>query len=637
MPAVVEWFENARACQRAGQLAQALALYRRVVEAAPEHAEAWQLLGDCAYSLGEFTLAVEALQRALRLRPGLAYLHCGLAQALARLGRREEAAEQLGNALRLDPHNAEASMELGVLLAEAGRLAEALPLLQQAARAVPDSAVAQHNLGVALAQAGRKQEAERPLREALRLKPDYADCHGNLGNVLRDLGRPEEALDYFRTAARLRPTLAGAFNNLGLALCEANRHIEAVLMLKHASRLDPKGKESFNNLGQALADLGKWAEAEAAYEQALRLDAGYAEALANLGSCFKEQQRLEEALACYDIALALQPESVSTHYNRSMALLQAGNYAEGWQAYDWRWQRPASPMRPFPHPRWDGSSFAGKTLLLWCEQGMGDNIHFVRYASQVKARGGTVWLECPPELMRLLGSCPGVDRVLAGGEGLPPFDLQIPLMSLPAVFGTTLETVPADIPYLAVEPERVQRWKERLAEVEGFRIGVVWQGNPKFGWDRFRSFPLKALAPLAEVEGVRLVSLQKGPGTEQLLRVKGYMDIMELETNLDEQGAFLDTSAVMQNLDLVVSADTAAAHLAGALGVPVWVAVAAVADWRWGIGKEETPWYPTMRLFRQERLYDWRPVFQRMAEELATGQARRCLACQNVPRPATVT
>jgi hypothetical protein len=256
-------------------------------------------------------------------------------------------------------------------------------------------------------------------------------------------------------------------------------------------------------------------------------------------------------------------------------------------------------MRPFPHPRWDGSSFEDKTLLLWCEQGIGDAVQFVRYAPWVKARGGTVWLECPPEMVPLFASCPGVDRVLPGGVGLPSLDLQIPLMSLPGVFGTTLESVPAEMPYLSAEPARMEKWKERLAGEQGLRVGVVWQGNPRFGRDHFRSFPLAALAPLAAVARVRLVSLQKGPGVEQLRNTAGtaalHFDpsvVLDFGDELDADGAFLDTAAVMLNLDLVVTADTAAAHLAGALGVPVWVAVAAIADWRWGVGHQTTPWYP---------------------------------------------
>jgi tetratricopeptide (TPR) repeat protein len=611
-----EFWERAVDAARAGQWRQAAECCHRLVQAQPENADAWQLLARAAAALGEHTAAAAAYSKALELRPGLADLHCGLGHALAGMGKREQAAEQYRQALRLDPTHAEAAMHCGIGLAQDGRLAEALPLLHQAVAGCPASAVAHHNLGVALAQSGQKEEALHQLSEAVRLDPNYADARCNLGNVLRDLRRHEEAVEHYRKAVQLRPDYAAACCNLGLAYSDTRRHAQAIVMLSHATRLDPTAKESWNNLGLALADVGRFAEAQAAYEQALKIDPRYAEAVANLGSCFKEQGRLEEALAAYELALWLQPDSVSARYNQALALLQAGDYAQGWPAYEWRWQRPASPMRPFPHPRWDGSPLEGKTILLWCEQGVGDGIQFVRYAPLVKARGGTILLECPPGLTRLMGTCPGVDRALPGGEGLPPFDVQIPLMSLPAVFGTTLETVPAEIPYLCAEPQRVQRWKERLAAVEGYRIGVVWQGNPHFGWDHFRSFSLAALAPLAAVEGVRLVGLQKGPGTEQLRGLKGRFDVVDLGEELDADGAFLDTAAVMRNVDLVVSADTAAAHLAGALGVPVWVAVSAVADWRWGIDQDQTPWYPTLRLFRQTRLHDWAGVFDRMASAL---------------------
>jgi tetratricopeptide (TPR) repeat protein len=611
-----EWWDKAVRCARAGQWRQAAECVRRVLQAQPGNADAWQLLASATAALGQHAAAAEAYTKALELRPGLADLHCGLAHALAGLGQPQQAAEQYRQALRLDPDHADAAMHCGIGLAQQGRLAEALPLLRRAVVASPASATAQHNLGVALAQSGQKEEALHHLGEAVRLNPQYADGHANLGNVLHDLKRHEEAVEHYRQAVRLRPDWAAACCNLGLAYSDTRRHAEAILILGHATRLDPAAKEAWNNLGLAYADVGRFAEAQAAYEQALKLDPKYVEALANLGSCCKEQGRLDEALAAYELALWLEPQSVSAQYNRALTLLQKGDYAQGWPAYEWRWTRAASPMRPFPHPRWNGEPLEGKTILLWCEQGVGDGMQFVRYAPLVKARGGTVLLECPPGLTRLMATCPGVDRALPGGEGLPPFDVQIPLMSLPAVFGTTPETVPADIPYLSAEPQRVQRWKERLAEVNGYRVGVAWQGNPRFGWDHFRSFPLAALAPLAAVAGVRLISLQKGPGTEQLRGLKGQFDVVDLGEELDADGAFLDTAAVMQHLDLVVSADTAAAHLAGALAVPVWVAVAAVSDWRWLVGRDDTPWYPTMRLFRQGRLHDWPGVFCRIADDL---------------------
>jgi tetratricopeptide (TPR) repeat protein len=593
---------------------------RPVLQGQPGNADAWELLARATAALGQHAAAAEAYAKALELRPALADLHCGLAHALAGLGQPQQAAEHYRQALRLDPDHADAAMHCGIALAQQGRLNEALPLLRRAVAAFPASATAHHNLGVALARGGHKEEALHHLGEAVRLNPQYADGHANLGNVLRDLKRHEEAVEHYRAAVRLRPDWAAACCNLGLAYSDTRRHAEAIVLLGHATRLDPTSKEAWNNLGLAYADVGRFAEAQAAYEQALKLDPKYVEALANLGSCCKEQGRLDEALAAYELALWLEPESVSAHYNRALTLLQKGDYAHGWPAYEWRWKRAASPMRPFPHPRWDGAPLEGKTILLWCEQGVGDGLQFVRYAPLVKAKGGTVFLECPVGLTHLMATCPGVDRALPGGEGLPPFDVQIPLMSLPAVFGTTPETVPADIPYLSAEPQRVQRWKERLAGVDGYRVGVVWQGNPRFGWDHFRSFPLAALQPLAAVDGVRLISLQKGPGTEQLRGLKGKLDIVDLGEELDADGAFLDTAAVMASLDLVVSADTAAAHLAGALGLPVWVALSAVSDWRWMVGRDDTPWYRTMRLFRQARLHDWTGVFQRMAEDLSDGR-----------------
>jgi Flp pilus assembly protein TadD len=505
---------------------------------------------------------------------------------------------------------------LGLTLAELGRLEEALPCLDEAARLRPDSPTALHNLGVALAQAGRPQEAVGTLEGALRQKPDYPEACYNLGNVLRELGRRDEAVERFRQAVSQRPGYAEALNNLGLALTEAGRPGEAAVLLRQAARLRPGMKEAHNNLGLALADLGRFEEAEGCYERALALDSGYAEAHVNLGSSYKERGRTEEAVACYDQALCLEPRSASARYNRALALLQQGDYARGWPEYEWRWRRPQTPPRPFRQPRWDGSPLEGRTILLWCEQGLGDTIQFVRYAALVNARGGTVVLECPARMVPLLSTCAGVDRLVAEGEALPSFDVQAPLLSLPGLLGTTLVTVPAEVPYLHAEPQRVERWRKRLEEVQGYRVGVVWQGNPKFQWDRWRSVPLEELATLAEVEGVQLVSLQKGESVEQMRGLRRRVPVMELGEELDIEGAFLDTAAVMKCLDLVVSTDTAAAHLAGALGVPVWVPLARLADWRWGRERADTPWYPAMRLFRQGRLGDWRPLFRRMAKRL---------------------
>jgi tetratricopeptide (TPR) repeat protein len=608
---------------RSGDVRRAEAACREGLAADPDDAGLWRLLGAALQGQGRHAEAADAFARAAQLRPDDADAFAGLGSALAALGRRDEAEKRLRRALQLWPGHADALAQLGLLLAEGGRTDEAVAFLREAARARPDSAPAWHNLGVALAQQGKPEEAARALEEAIRLRPDYAEAFYNLGNVLQGMGKRDDAISRYQEAVRLRPGYGEAHNNLGLALTEAGRHGEAAVVLRQAVRLRPEAAEGHNNLGLAHAGQGRFAEAEACYQEALRLDPGYVEAHNNLGSAYKEQGRLEEALACYRQALWLDPNSASTRYNRSLALLQGGNYEEGWREYEHRWRRKQARGRTFPRPRWDGSPLEGRTVLLWCEQGLGDAIHFVRYAALVKARGGRVVLECPGFLIPLFSTCPGVDRLVVEGEPPPEYDVQAPLLSLPLLLGTTPETVPAGVPYLSAEPARVGKWKARLEALPGFKVGVIWQGNPHFTWDRWRSFPLADLAPAAAVDGTSLVSLQKGPGVEQLRGLKGQFAVEELDGLDAEGGAFLDTAAVMKCLDLVVTADTAAAHLAGALGVPAWVALSAVADWRWMIGREDTPWYPTLRLCRQRTLGDWGGVFARMAGELVQLAATR--------------
>ncbi len=618
LAAVTALLDQGRAAQRAGQTQQAAQVYRRIVETDPSHVGAWHSLGQALQTLGEHAEAVAAYQSALRLRAGSVDVVFNLATAFADLGRRGEAEATYRQVLELAPRHAEAHINLAVIRAEQGDVGQAVELLRHAVRLRPDIARAHQNLGVAHCQLGQFDEAERCLREALRLQPGYADAWYNLGSVLGNLGRPEESIASYRCALEQRPEHHGACNNLGLALSQS-RPGEALVLLQHAIRLRPGAVESHNNLGLAFAALGRFAEAEAAYHEALRLDPRHVEAHNNLGNACKEQGRFEEAFACYGLALALNPESASTQHNRALALLQSGDYEQGWAAYEWRWRRKNQKGRSFRQPRWQGQPLEGKSILLWCEQGLGDTIQFIRCARLVKERGGRVLVECPGCLVPLLSSCAGIDQFVAEGAALPEFDVQCPLMSLPGVLGTTLSTVPGEVPYLHAEAERLRHWQARLKALSCFKFGVVWQGNPQFQWDRFRSIPLRALAPLAEVPGVRLINLQKGPGKEQL-RGNGFA-VTELVDELDENGgAFLDTAAIMTGLDLVVTSDTATAHLAGALGVPVWVALSAVADWRWLRDRDDTPWYPSMRLFRQTELGAWGPVFTRMAEQL------QCLA-----------
>jgi tetratricopeptide (TPR) repeat protein len=610
------WFHLGEAQQGQGRATDAVAAWERAVRLQPRQPRWLLRLGTVLAEAGQREQAVKVLRRAVDIQPNLADAHYQLGVVLAQLGQTEPATASYHEAVRCQPEHVEALTNLGVLLARQGRHDAAITTLRRAIAVRPTFAKAHHNLGVALAEQGQLTEAAASLKLALQHKPDYAEAHFNLANTLRELGRRDEALTSFYEALHYRPDYPEALNNLGLLLTEVSRPAEALILLRQALRLRPEFAEARNNLGLALAELGRFDEAIACYEDVLRQNPRAADTHTNLGSAYKEQGRLEEAVACYDVALRLKPEAASTHWNRALAWLQQGDYARGWAEYEWRWRRPQARPRSFRQPLWDGTPLAGRTVLLWCEQGLGDAIQFVRYAPLVQERGGRVLLECPPPLRRLFEGLTGVERLLVEGADLPPFDVHAPLMSLPYLCHTTRATIPASVPYLYADRARIERWRPRLP-VGKFRIGVVWQGNPQHKWDRHRSFPLHALAPLAAVPGVQLLSLQKGHGLDVLQTEPPRFPLMLLGDDLDADAPFVDTTALMTQLDLVVTADTAAAHLAGALGVPVWVALGVIADWRWLRGRDDTRWYPTMRLFRQRTLGDWDEIFARMAQGIA--------------------
>ena len=507
---------------------------------------------------------------------------------------------------------ADAYVSQGTSLAQEGHRTEAMLLFRQALRLRPNHPRANHNLGVALAEERNYPDALASFGDALRAEPNYAEAYQSMGNVLGELGRDEEAVIVYRKAIRNKPDFVDALHNLGVALTRLGRPEEAIILLQQALRLRPEFPEGHNNLGLAHAELGEFATAETCYQHALEQQPRYCDSHVNRGSAFKERGRLKEAIACYDLALALEPGSASTRWNRALAWLQMGDFEHGWPEFEWRWRRKGIVSPPFLQQQWDGSPLGGRVILLSVEQGFGDMLQFIRYAPLVKARGGTVFVIAPPPLVALFSSCPGVDRVVADNVDLPAFDLHAPLMSLPSLFDTTLATIPRDVPYLTVSAGQVERWRTRLSVVPGTKVGIAWQGNPRHRYDRHRSIPLALFEALARVDGVSLVSLQKGDGKEQL--AGSLFKVWDIESELMN---FTDTAAVMKCLDLVISCDTSIVHLAGALGMPTWVALSTVVDWRWLLDRQDSPWYPTMRLFRQEKQGEWKPVFERMGTELA--------------------
>ncbi|QEH34216.1 TPR repeat-containing protein YrrB [Aquisphaera giovannonii] len=462
-------------------------------------------------------------------------------------------------------------------------------------------------------QAGDRERARGILQRLLDAEPYCADAWFLLGVICQGRNDSPAAAEHYERAITLDPSLAEAHNNLGL-LVEARRDFPAAERLfREAIRLDGQYAEAFNNLGNVLQDQGRFAEAVMAYRRSLAIRPRFVEALKNLGNAVRALGRLDEALEHVDAALRLDPGHIILHTSRGLLLIQKGDFPAGFAELEWRFRGECLPAHRLGRPEWDGSPLGGRTLLISAEQGFGDTIHFIRYAAEAKRRGARVVVACPPALARILETAPGVDETVDIGGPYPDCDCFAPVMSLARILGTTFDAIPADVPYLAADPGRVAAWREEMAAVVGLKVGVVWQGNPTHTRDGERSFPLACLEHVARLPGVRLFALQKNHGLDQLRDVEGRFDITSLGGRLHD---FVDTAAAMRSMDLVISADSSPAHLAGALGVPVWTVLPAVCDWRWMADRDDSPWYPTMRLFRQRKLGDWDELFRRLASAL---------------------
>jgi tetratricopeptide (TPR) repeat protein len=501
---------------------------------------------------------------------------------------------------------------------QAGSLQEAEQVYRQILAAEPTNVDAWHLLGVVAWQLGEPEAAAECIGRALELKPDYAEGHNSLGIVLQAQGRLEEAVARYRRAVELDPLASESHYNLGLALQEQEKLDDAAECYRRALDARPDHAEAYNNLGNILKEKGDLDEAIACHRRAAELKPEFAEAHYNLANALQEKRQWEEAAACYERALALRPDFADAHNNLSRMLLLLGDFERGWAEYEWRWETGQLQPREFSQPKWDGRTLKDGAILLHAEQGLGDTLQFIRYAPLVKERVGTVLFECERALLPLLSTCPGIDRFIEEGTQLPAFDVQALLLSLPGIFQTRLESIPSTTPYLFADSALVARWSDQLKDVRGFRVGINWHGRSGRGAHLQRDIPLDCFAPLAEVPSVRLVSLQKESGSGELAALKARFPIFDPGADVDTRnGAFMDTAAIMMNLDLVITSDTSVAHLAGALGVPVWVGLAFAGDWRWLLDRNDSPWYPTMRLFRQSQARNWAPVFEEMREELA--------------------
>ncbi len=514
------------------------------------------------------------------------------------------------------PQQAKSLNNLGLKQREEGNLSAARNCFEQAVALDPRHVGALNNLGNTLRHDGRLEEAVETYRRALQVDPQYARAYLNLGHTLAELGRELEAGGCFRRALKIDPLFVEAGVGLGMVFKEQGRFDEAVACFEQALKLDPRCSLAFNGLGLVQRERDDLNAALACYQHALSIDPRAAAVLANLGSLLREQGQFAEALDCYDRAIAIESDCVPAHHNRSLLKLLIGDYPSGWPEYEWRLKQPRKRVRYTDRPRWDGRPLEGQTLLLHTEQGLGDTLQFIRFAQRAAERGGRVVVQCQVALVELIRSCTGISEVVGDDQDPGGFDLQLPLMSLPAVLGIVSESCLADqVPYLSAEEQRLQQWAAWSEQLRGKKIGIAWQGNPKYPHDRQRSIPLAEFAPLGTTTDITLVSLQVGFGSEQVRQVSGEFEVIEPSGAGNPGLDFGNTAALIRNLDMVITSDTSICHLAGALGTPVWVALPLAADWRFLLQRDDSPWYPNMLLFRQQTRGDWGDVFRRISAE----------------------
>jgi tetratricopeptide (TPR) repeat protein len=645
-----------------GQLEAAVEHFRQALDLHPHYPEALNNLGIALGRLGRHTDALAAFEQAVRLRAGYADALNNLASLHRDLGHLDEATASYRRVLEVRPEHRDARQNLAAVLSRRGQIQEAITCLHECLLFHRDCPDTYNNLGILLCQRDRLDEAVAAFRQALRLKPDFAEVLNNLGNALLRQQKTGEALGCFSEALKFRSDYPQPYCNLGTALLQQGKASEAVGHYLEALRLQPDYADAHLNLGNAYRSLGRPGDAAGCYQEALRLQPDNPGARLNLGVALSEQGLLDEAvevyqevlrrkpdfgqaynslgvtrlhqgritdgLAAFDQGLHLCPTDAEIHLNRALTLLLQGDYEAGWVEYEWRWKLKRAAACPYPQPQWDGSPLPRGTIVVWSEQGLGDSLQFARYAALVKERVGTVLLDCPAPLRGLMASCPGVDSLVDSSTPVIA-DVQAPLLSLPRLLGTTLASIPSSVPYVFADASLRQRWRDKVPAGPGLRVGIVWQGNPQFGGDRYRSVPLSRFRGLAAVPGVHLFSLQKGKGSEQLPELAQELDITDLGSQIS--GDFCDTAAAMASLDLVLGVDTAVVHLAGALGVPVWVLLPFNPDWRWLLGRTDSVWYPSARLFRQARWGDWDDVFAPVADALHQQARRPLLRCIAVP------
>jgi tetratricopeptide (TPR) repeat protein len=608
----------------------------------PSIPEVYLNLGNVLGNKGDLDGALEAYHKAVTLRPNYFDALFSFGRALLAKSLNGDAVEACSRAVALRPEDPDAQFDLGKALFALGQFERALSAFNNVLALRPSDPAAL--VGVAEAQRclGRMPDAISGLRRAVDLNPNDPELHYRLGHALYQEGPSDECIAALERAVQLRPAYPDALDSLGVALSQRGRLEEALAASRKAMALCPDSAIFENNLGTVLQKCELPEEAVGHYRRALELSKDYPEAQNNIGSALWDSGQLEEGRKELARALELQPDYAAIKANLGMMMLTLGDFENGWPTYEARAKIVPVSLDNHPSPIWDGAPLEGRTIVIQAEQGFGDTIHFARYLQMVADGGGKVVLHCQPELKRLMSCVQGVDRVVGPGEVFPPFHMRSRLMSLPGIFKSNLETIPSKVPYVLPSATDAAHWHERILSLEveacesiasslapasalfaPLKVGLAWAGSAEHPHDKLRSVALAELAGLGEVSGVQFFSLQKGAPAKQLEDASQGMRIIDWTAELQD---FADTAALIQNLDLVISIDSAVAHLAGALGIRTWTLIQFVPDWRWLIDRTDSPWYPTMKLYRQRARCGWSQPIAQVKDDLTQLAACRYVA-----------
>jgi tetratricopeptide (TPR) repeat protein len=602
--------ESARQHHRAGRLEEAKTVYLALLEKNPNDLDSLYGLSLALFAIGQSEQALPLIEKVVQLRPERPDFLYNFGVILNSLNRRAEAIAAFRTALCLKPDFAEAIFNLASALHAEGNLPEAIANYGQLLQLNPRHAAGYVNLGNAFISAGNLTDALAAFDRACEIAPHLAEAHYNRANALRALDRAPEAVEAYKEAVRLRPDWFDAWNNLGGVYRNLQQIDLALDAFQKTLALSPDHLGAICNIASIRSLQGDLTEGLRGYRRALEIDPNFSLTLTSMASALFGIGKYAEGVEALTRAIAREPDNAVAHWSLATALLAMGQWQQGWEEFEWRLKVFKSDLnRGFPQPQWDGSDISGKTLLLHAEGGHGDAIQFVRFVPMAAQSGAKIILECHPALLELFRQIPGVTQLIPRGEDVPHFDFHCPLLSLPRIFHTTVATIPSQSPYFKAPPDRVEKFRSKLPAGPQLKVGLVWAGRPLFADLRTRTIDI--FAPLANISNVRFFSFQRGAEAKQ--KPPEGMDLIDLTDNIED---FADAAGLLAHLDLFIGVDTAAVHLAGAMGKPVWTLNPLKTDFRWLLDREDTPWYPSMRLFRQPRVGDWQTPISRIVAEL---------------------